>query len=139
ADAIGSAESGFAGIGMVTAGAEQHGGPTVAPGPEVIVLDDEGGVAPAGQVGRLARGGHVPLGYYKDPVRTAAMLAEVNGKRYAVPGDLARLEADGSVTLLGRGSTCVNTGGEEGLPPEGEGALKSCPDLLDALGTRGSP
>ena len=133
ADAIGSTETGFAGIAAVTPGAPQRGGPTVAPGPEVIVLDDEGRPAPPGQVGRLARGGHVPIGYYKDPARTAAMLAEVNGKRYAVPGDLARIEPDGSVTLLGRGSTCVNTGGEKVFPEEVEGALKSCPDVFDAL------
>jgi acyl-CoA synthetase (AMP-forming)/AMP-acid ligase II len=132
-DAIGSTETGFAGIAAVTPGAPQRGGPTVAPGPDVIVLDDEGRPAPPGQVGRLARGGHVPIGYYKDPARTAAMLAEVNGKRYAVPGDLARIEADGSVTLLGRGSTCVNTGGEKVFPEEVEGALKSCPDVFDAL------
>ncbi len=132
-DAIGSTETGFAGIAAVTAGAPQRGGPTVAPGPEVIVLDEGGRPAPAGQIGRLARGGHVPLGYYKDPERTAAMLAVVDGKRYAVPGDLARLEADGSVTLLGRGSTCVNTGGEKVFPEEVEGALKSCPDVFDAL------
>ena len=132
-DAIGSTETGFAGIGVVTAGAVQRGGPTVAPGPEVIVLDEQGRPAPPGQVGRLARGGHVPLGYYKDPGRTATMLAEVDGKRYAVPGDLARLEADGTVTLLGRGSTCVNTGGEKVFPEEVEGALKSCPDVFDSL------
>jgi 3-oxocholest-4-en-26-oate---CoA ligase len=132
-DAIGSTETGFAGIAAVTAGAPQRGGPTVAPGPEVIVLDEDGRPAPPGQVGRLARGGHVPLGYYKDPDRTAVMLAVVDGKRYAVPGDLARLEADGSVTLLGRGSTCVNTGGEKVFPEEVEGALKSCPDVFDAL------
>jgi 3-oxocholest-4-en-26-oate---CoA ligase len=132
-DAIGSTETGFAGLAAVTAGAPQRGGPTVAPGPEVIVLDEQGRPAPPGQVGRLARGGHVPLGYYKDPGRTAAMLAEVDGKRYAVPGDLARLEADGSMTLLGRGSTCVNTGGEKVFPEEVEGALKSCPDVFDAL------
>jgi acyl-CoA synthetase (AMP-forming)/AMP-acid ligase II len=132
-DAIGSTETGFAGIAAVTAGAPQRGGPTVAPGPEVTVLDEQGRPVPPGQVGRLARGGHVPLGYYKDPGRTAAMLAEVDGKRYAVPGDMARLEADGSVTLLGRGSTCVNTGGEKVFPEEVEGALKSCPDVFDAL------
>jgi len=132
-DAIGSTETGFAGIAAVTAGAPQRGGPTVAPGPEVIVLGEDGRPAPPGQVGRLARGGHVPLGYYKDPDRTAAMLAVVDGKRYAVPGDLARLEEDGSVTLLGRGSTCVNTGGEKVFPEEVEGALKSCPDVFDAL------
>src|SRR5215471_2926699 len=132
-DAIGSTETGFTGIGQVTAGARQRGGPTVTPGPEVIVLDDQGRRAAPGQVGRIARGGHVPLGYYKDPVKTAAMLAEVDGRRYAVPGDLARLEADGSVTLLGRGSTCVNTGGEKVFPEEVESALKSCPGVFDAL------
>ena len=132
-DAIGSTETGFAGIGLVTAGAQQRGGPTVTPGPEVIVLDDHGCPAGPGQVGRLARGGHVPLGYYKDPARTAEMLAEVDGKRYAVPGDLARIEADGSVTLLGRGNTCVNSGGEKVFPEEVESALKSHPDVFDAL------
>jgi 3-oxocholest-4-en-26-oate---CoA ligase len=132
-DAIGSTETGFTGISQVTAGAKQRGGPTVTPGPEVIVLDDRGRRAPPGQVGRLARGGHVPLGYYKDPAKTAAMLAEVDGKRYAVPGDLARVEDDGTVTLLGRGNTCVNSGGEKVFPEEVEGALKSCPDVFDAL------
>ncbi|HUL28800.1 MAG TPA: acyl-CoA synthetase [Streptosporangiaceae bacterium] len=132
-DAIGSTETGFAGIGMVTEGAEQRGGPTVTPGPEVMVLDDQGGPAAPGQIGRLARGGHVPLGYYKDPAKTAQMLAEVGGKRYAVPGDLARIEADGTVTLLGRGNTCVNSGGEKVFPEEVEGALKSHPDVFDAL------
>jgi acyl-CoA synthetase (AMP-forming)/AMP-acid ligase II len=132
-DATGSTETGITGIGMVTAGAKQRGGPTVTPAPDVIVLNDEGKRAPPGQIGRLARGGHVPLGYYKDPDKTAAMLAEVDGKRYAVPGDLARVEDDGTITLLGRGNTCVNTGGEKVFPEEVEGALKSCPDVFDAL------
>ena len=132
-EAIGSTETGFTGLGLVTAGAQQRGGPTVKPGPDVIVLDDQGGRAGPGQVGRMARAGHVPLGYYKDPAKTAAMFAEVDGKRYAVPGDLARVEADGSVTLLGRGNTCVNTGGEKVFPEEVEGALKSHPDVFDAL------
>ena len=132
-EAIGSTETGFTGLGLVTAGAQQRGGPTVKPGPDVIVLDDQGGRAAPGQVGRLARSGHVPLGYYKDPAKTAAMFAEVDGQRYAVPGDLARVEADGTVTLLGRGNTCVNTGGEKVFPEEVEGALKSHPDVFDAL------
>jgi 3-oxocholest-4-en-26-oate---CoA ligase len=132
-EAIGATETGFTGLALVTAGAPQRGGPTVAPGPGTIVLDDAGGRATAGQVGRIARGGHVPLGYYKDPVKTAAMFAEVDGVRYAVPGDLARVEDDGSITLLGRGNTCVNTGGEKVFPEEVEGALKSHPDVFDAL------
>jgi 3-oxocholest-4-en-26-oate---CoA ligase len=132
-EAIGSTETGFAGLSFVTAGAPQRGGPTVTPGPDTVVLDDAGGLTGPGLVGRLARGGHVPLGYYKDPAKTAAMFAEVDGKRYAVPGDLARVEADGTLTLLGRGNTCVNSGGEKVFPEEVEGALKSHADVFDAL------
>jgi acyl-CoA synthetase (AMP-forming)/AMP-acid ligase II len=132
-EAIGSTETGFAGITFVSAGDQHRGGPTVNAGPDVIVLDDQGGLCGPGQVGRLARGGHVPLGYYKDPVKTAEMFTEVNGRRYAVPGDWARVEEDGTITLLGRGNTCVNTGGEKVFPEEVEGALKSHPDVFDAL------
>jgi 3-oxocholest-4-en-26-oate---CoA ligase len=132
-EAIGSSETGFGGLAFVAAGAEHRGGPTVTPGPDVIVIDDEGRRAGPGQVGRLARGGHIPLGYYKDPVKTAALFAEVDGKRYTVPGDLARVEADGTITLLGRGNTCVNTGGEKVFPEEVESALKSHADVFDAL------
>ncbi len=84
-------------------------------------------------LGRIARGGHIPLGYYKDPVKTAALFADVDGARYAVPGDWARVEEDGSFTLLGRGNTCVNTGGEKVFPEEVEGALKSFEPVFDAL------
>jgi 3-oxocholest-4-en-26-oate---CoA ligase len=132
-DSIGSTETGFTGMSFMSKGSQPRGGPTASPGPDVLVLGDDGKPALPGQVGRLARGGHVPVGYYKDPVKTAAMLAEVDGKRYAVPGDLARVEADGTVTLLGRGNTCVNSGGEKVFPEEVEGALKSCPDVFDAL------
>ena len=132
-EAIGSTETGFAGLSFVSAGEPHRGGPTVIAGPDVIVLGDDGRPAAPGQVGRLARGGHVPLGYYKDPARTAAMFAEVDGKRYAIPGDMARVEDDGTVTLLGRGNTCVNTGGEKVFPEEVEGVLKSHPGVFDAL------
>ena len=100
----------------MSAGEPHRGGPTVMAGPDVIVLADGGGLAGPGQVGRLARGGHVPLGYYKDPAKTAEMFAEVDGMRYAVPGDLARVEDDGTLTLLGRGNTCVNTGARRCSP-----------------------
>ena len=132
-EAIGSTETGFAGIAFVGADDEQRGGPTVTAGPDVIVIDEAGGACGPGQTGKLARGGHVPLGYYNDPVKTAEMFTEVNGKRYAVPGDWARVEEDGSITLLGRGNTCVNTGGEKVYPEEVEGALKSYPDVFDSL------
>jgi acyl-CoA synthetase (AMP-forming)/AMP-acid ligase II len=132
-ESIGSSETGFAGIGFVTADAEQSDGPRVTPGPQTIVIDEHGRPAAPGAIGRLARGGHVPLGYYKDPAKTAQMFIEVDGVRYSMPGDLARLELDGMITLLGRGNTCVNTGGEKVFPDEVEGALKSHPDVFDAL------
>jgi 3-oxocholest-4-en-26-oate---CoA ligase len=132
-EAIGSTETGFAGISFVSAGEPHRGGPTVMAGPDVIVIGDDGQPVAPGQVGRLARGGHVPLGYYKDPVKTSAMFAEVDGKHYAIPGDMARVEEDGTLTLLGRGNTCVNSGGEKVFPEEVEGALKSHPDVFDAL------
>jgi acyl-CoA synthetase (AMP-forming)/AMP-acid ligase II len=105
----------------------------VKPGPGILVVDDEGRPVGPGETGRLAKGGHVPLGYYKDPVKTAALVVEVGGKRYVAPGDFARVEADGSLTLLGRGNTCVNSGGQKVFPEEVEGALKSHPDIFDAL------
>jgi acyl-CoA synthetase (AMP-forming)/AMP-acid ligase II len=132
-EAVGSTETGFAGMTMVAAGAENRGGPTVRPGPDILVLDEAGRPVGPGEVGRLARGGHVPLGYYKDPGKSAKIFVEVGGKRYVAPGDWARVEEDGSLTLLGRGNTCVNTGGQKVYPEEVEGALKSHPDVFDAL------
>jgi acyl-CoA synthetase (AMP-forming)/AMP-acid ligase II len=132
-ESIGSSETGFAGISLVTGDPGPTDGPRVFPGPQTIVIDEQGQAAKAGVIGRLGRGGHIPLGYYKDPDRTAALFAEVDGIRYAMPGDLARLESDGTITLLGRGSTCINTGGEKVFPEEVEGALKAHPDVFDAL------
>ncbi|MCL2581344.1 MAG: acyl-CoA synthetase [Streptosporangiales bacterium] len=132
-EAVGSTETGFAGIGMVTKGAENKGGPTVTTGPDVLVIDEHDRPLGPGGIGRLARGGNVPLGYYKDPEKTAKLFAEVDGKRYTVPGDWARVEENGSFTLLGRGNTCVNTGGEKVYPEEVESALKSHPDVFDAM------
>ncbi|MGH3716146.1 MAG: acyl-CoA synthetase [Micromonosporaceae bacterium] len=135
-DAIGSSETGFAGISLITKDTEQStAGPRVRPGPKTIVIDEfDKPIEPgSGQVGRLARGGHVPLGYYKDEEKTKRLYAEVDGERYTVPGDLATTEADGTIVMLGRGNTCVNTGGEKVFPEEVEAALKSHPDVFDAL------
>jgi acyl-CoA synthetase (AMP-forming)/AMP-acid ligase II len=135
-DAIGSSETGFMGIGMITKDSEQGvGGPRVSAGVDTIVIDEYNLPLPAGSddIGRLARGGHIPLGYYKDPEKTARLFVEVDGKRYTVPGDFARHEADGTITLLGRGNTCVNTGGEKVFPEEVEAALMSHPDVFDVL------
>jgi acyl-CoA synthetase (AMP-forming)/AMP-acid ligase II len=132
-DAIGSSETGFTGISFASAGKRQLGGPTVSPGPSTIVIDDDGKRAGPGQTGRIARGGHVPLGYYKDPVKSAKIFVTVEGERYVVPGDIARVEEDGTITLLGRGSSSVNTGGEKVFPEEVESALKQHQDVFDAL------
>jgi acyl-CoA synthetase (AMP-forming)/AMP-acid ligase II len=99
------------------------------------VFDDHlADVAPgSGSVGLLARGGRVPLGYRGDPERSAATFVEVAGTRWALPGDLARVEADGTIRVLGRASLCINTGGEKVYPDEVEAALKSNPDVVDAV------
>jgi len=135
-DSIGSSETGFMGMGMVTKDSELGvGGPRVKLNKDSLVIDEYNEPIPAGsdQIGRLARGGHIPLGYYKDPEKTARLFVEVNGRRYTVPGDFARHEADGTITLLGRGNTCVNTGGEKVFPEEVESALMSHPDVFDVL------
>src|SRR5205807_8041088 len=87
----------------------------------------------SGQVGFLARRGRVPLGYWKDPEKTAATFPEVDGVRWAVPGDMAVLEDDGTISLLGRGSVSINTGGEKVFPEEVEAALKGHPAVFDAV------
>lgn len=134
-DAIGSSESGFNGIQMVTKECKRSGGPRVSPGADVIVIDEEGRSVPpgSGQVGKVGRGGHIPYGYYKDPEKTMALFVQVDGKRFVVPGDFARMETDGTMTLLGRGNVSINTGGEKVFPEEVEGALKAHPDVFDAL------
>jgi len=132
-EAVGATETGFTGMAFGGGSAEHHDGPRITPVPDVIVIDDLGGVCGPGQTGKMARGGYLPIGYYKDPVKTADMFHEVNGKRYVVAGDWARVEEDGTVTLLGRGNTSVNTGGEKVFPEEVEGALKSHPDVFDSL------
>jgi acyl-CoA synthetase (AMP-forming)/AMP-acid ligase II len=132
-DSIGSSETGFGGLGIVQRGTKFTGGPTVKADANTVVIDEHNQIAGPGVTGRLGKGGHIPLGYYKDPAKTAALFVEIDGKRYTVPGDFARVEEDGTVTLLGRGNMCVNTGGEKVFPEEVEGALKSHPDIFDAL------
>jgi 3-oxocholest-4-en-26-oate---CoA ligase len=84
-------------------------------------------------VGRLVRRGHLPLGYYKDDKKTAETFPTINGERWVVPGDMAIAEADGSVTLLGRGSVSINSGGEKIFPEEVELVLKGHPEVFDAV------
>ena len=104
--------------------------------PEVRVLDPESDkdVTPgSGEVGVLAIGGRNPVGYYKDPDKSSATFREIDGVRYSVPGDYATVDADGAITLLGRGSVVINTGGEKVFPEEVEEVLKRHPSVADAV------
>jgi fatty-acyl-CoA synthase len=85
------------------------------------------------EIGMIANGGFAPIGYYKDPEKSARTFRVVNGRRYSFPGDFAKVAADGSLILLGRGSVCINTGGEKVFPEEVEEALKAHPAVWDAL------
>ena len=134
-DAIGSSESGANGVTMVSAGTMMKGGPTVTPALDAVVLDDDlrPVAAGSGAIGRLARFGNVPLGYLNDPVKSAAtFVTGPDGVRYSIPGDFAMVEADGSITMLGRGSVSINTGGEKVFPEEVENVLKGAPGIFDA-------
>jgi len=104
-------------------------------GPEVRVLDADGRtVEPgSGQVGVLALGGRNPVGYYKDEAKSAATFRTYDGVRYSVPGDFAEVRADGTIHLLGRGSVCINTGGEKVYPEEVEETLKTHAGVRDAV------
>jgi acyl-CoA synthetase (AMP-forming)/AMP-acid ligase II len=103
-------------------------------GADVRVLDDEGRDVEPGSdtIGRLHLGGRIPLGYYKDEAKTAATFPTIDGRRYSVPGDMARVDTDGTIHLLGRGSQCINTAGEKVFPEEVEEALKTHSAVADA-------
>ncbi|MEU0088536.1 acyl-CoA synthetase [Streptomyces sp. NPDC006274] len=129
---FGSSESGFNGT------ATDDGGP--AAGFRLRVNSRTSVVDPAtyepvkpGGTGRVAQRGHVPLGYYKDPAKSAETFFERDGERWVLLGDMATVDEDGIVTVLGRGSQCINTGGEKVYPEEVEQALKAHPDVYDAL------
>jgi acyl-CoA synthetase (AMP-forming)/AMP-acid ligase II len=103
--------------------------------PETAVLDDDlRPVAPgSGHVGRVAVRGRVPIGYHNDPEKSARTFLQIDGVRWTLPGDMATVEADGSIRLLGRGSQCINTGGEKVYPEEVEAVVKTHPSVADAL------
>jgi len=135
-DAVGASESGAQGLAMVSPGkTAMKGGPTVKAVVDTVVLDDDWRpvVPGSGVMGKLARRGNIPIGYYNDPQKTAETFVTVDGVRYAVPGDHATVEADGTITLLGRGSVSINSGGEKIFPEEVEAAVKSHADVYDAV------
>ena len=105
----------------------------VAPTTKVFTDDDREVQPGSGEIGKVAAGGAVPLGYYKDPEKSSKTFRTINGVRYSFPGDMATVEADGSLTLLGRGSQVINSGGEKIFPEEVEEAVKRVEGVLDCL------
>jgi acyl-CoA synthetase (AMP-forming)/AMP-acid ligase II len=135
-DAIGSSESGNNGMSIVRPGhTAMKSGPTVQVVGQSVVLDENlDPVEPgSGVIGKIARSGDIPQGYYNDPKKTAEVFLTIRGTRYVMPGDFATVEADGGITLLGRGSIVINSGGEKIFPEEVESAVRSHPDVMDAI------
>ena len=132
-DFLNSSEA--SGMGRSLTSKRAAGGSRFKLGKNAVVIGEDGKplAKGSGESGRLAVRGHLPLGYYKDPEKTAATFPVIDGVRYSIPGDLATVEDDGSITLLGRGSTCINTGGEKVFPEEVEEAIKSLEGVADAL------
>ncbi len=130
-DRFGSSESGAQ--GAVEEGAS---GPRFQMGGDTSVLDDElNPLRPGdGKIGRLARTGRIPVGYYKDREKTEATFpVDARGVRWSIPGDLASVERDGTITVHGRGSASINSGGEKIFPEEVEAAVKTHPGIFDAI------
>ncbi|WP_406450199.1 acyl-CoA synthetase [Streptomyces sp. NBC_01622] len=128
----GSSESGFNGTATADSGAGQSFRIRVNSRTQVVDPATHEPVA-GGEIGRVAQCGHVPLGYYNDERKTAETFFEKDGRRWVLLGDMATVDEEGVVTVLGRGSQCINTGGEKVYPEEVEQALKSHPDVYDAL------
>ncbi|MEY2570547.1 MAG: 3-oxocholest-4-en-26-oate---CoA ligase, partial [Acidimicrobiaceae bacterium] len=133
-DGLGSSESGFIGRAVVRPGGEPSTAHFVL-SPDARVIDDDGNdvVPGSGQRGRLAVRGHLPLGYHNDAAKTAQTFVLLDGVRHVVAGDWAEVTSDGEIHLLGRGSECINTGGEKVFPEEVEEALKTHPAVVDAV------
>jgi acyl-CoA synthetase (AMP-forming)/AMP-acid ligase II len=132
-EGIGSSESPAQAVALTTRSSVPSASLTFSAKAETIVVDDDLRPVRAGEVGRLATRGRVPIGYYKDPERSARTFVEIDGQRWSLPGDMATIDADGTVHLLGRGSMCINTGGEKVYPEEVEAALKAHAGIADAV------
>ncbi|HMG44545.1 MAG TPA: acyl-CoA synthetase [Acidimicrobiales bacterium] len=137
-DGFGSSEAGTQGASRVTADQRDAGASLVSfdrPTKPTIVVDGAGTpvVPGSGVVGQVLAGGRLPLGYHNDPERTAATFLERDGERWLVTGDMATVEADGAIALLGRESGVINTGGEKVFPEEVEAVLKAHPSVYDCL------
>ena len=132
-DSFGSTETGY--NGSAPPGSKASEGLRFTVNARTTVFDDDfKPVVPGSDtVGRVAQRGHIPLGYWGDPEKTAKTFIEIDGERWVLPGDMATVDADGTMCFLGRGSICINSGGEKIYPEEVEGALKSHPAVLDAV------
>jgi acyl-CoA synthetase (AMP-forming)/AMP-acid ligase II len=134
-DSFGSTESGHTGSMTQTRSMSESGHPRFFMTANVTVLDDaRRPIAPgSGVIGYLARKGRLPVGYYKDPKKTAETFVEIGGDRWVIPGDLATVDADGMITVFGRGAVCINSGGEKIFPEEVDEVLKAHPAVEDAV------
>jgi len=133
-DSLGSSEAIGLGANM-SSGASSADTATFSLGEDVKVITDDGRLVEAGseEIGMVAIPGYIPVGYYKDPEKSAKTFRTVAGVRYSIPGDYATVAADGSIHLLGRGSVVINTGGEKVFPEEVEEVLKQHPSINDAV------
>ena len=132
-DIMGSTEGGMGSSQATRDGASDTAKFQLNEGVKVFRDDGEEVVPGSGDIGRVATSGMVPIGYYKDPEKSAETFQEIAGVRYSFPGDYATVEADGTITLLGRGSVCINTAGEKVFPEEVEEAVKQHPEVTDCL------
>jgi acyl-CoA synthetase (AMP-forming)/AMP-acid ligase II len=140
-DSLGSSEALSMATNVTTAATAAEAVPATAEfqlgrGARVVTETETGGwrdvVPGSGEVGKLVLQGYTPIGYYKDAEKTAGTFVTIDGARYSIPGDFAEVRADGTVRLLGRGSQCINTGGEKVYPEEVEECLKTHPAIADA-------
>jgi acyl-CoA synthetase (AMP-forming)/AMP-acid ligase II len=134
-DVFGASEAITVGSSLVTKDNVAASDGSFRPRPGMRVIDEAGrDVVPgSGVAGLIAFSGRQPLGYYKDERKTAEVFRDIGGRRYSVPGDWAVVAADGTVTLLGRGSACINTGGEKVYPDEVEKVIAMLPGVADAV------
>ena len=127
-DGMGSSETGMSGMAE-----KSDEGVMRLPANEFQQVLVDGRIAAIGETGFVARTGNTPVGYYNDPVKTAETFVTIDGTLWAVSGDAARRDEDGMITVFGRGSTCINTGGEKVFPEEVEEALRAHPAIFDAV------
>jgi acyl-CoA synthetase (AMP-forming)/AMP-acid ligase II len=133
ADLFGSSETGQ--VGGEAPADDPFGAPRLRVNEKTNVLGDDlrPVAAGSGVIGKLGRSGHVPIGYLGDPEKSAATFVESEGVRWSLPGDMATVETDGTIRVLGRGSLSINTGGEKVFPDEVEASIKAQPDVIDVI------